>query len=101
MLATVVVVAMPVLGLGMVIGLVAWARDALVRRTPVGTAGVLLTAAAIGNLFVERRLGGAVTRPVLALFLERDGAFRSALLALAVTVLLLSATSVAVRLATR
>jgi len=100
-LATGAVIAMPLVALGLLAGLVAWARDAVSHRTPIGTAGVLIAAAAIGNLFIERRLGAATTRPVLALFLERDDAFRSALLALAVAVLLVVATSVAVRLARR
>ncbi|HYD10735.1 MAG TPA: hypothetical protein VEA78_11580 [Acidimicrobiales bacterium] len=99
--ATIAVVAMPFVVAGLVLGAVAWARDALARHTPAATIGILLTAAAVANLFVQRRLGRARTRPVMALFVEQGDAFRSALLALAVALLLAAATSVATRLPTR
>lgn len=101
LVATAAVVAMPVSVVALVIGAMWWARDALDRQPRVGVVGILATAAATGNLLLERPLGGRTTRPLLALFLEQGGAFRSALLALAIVVLLVSATSVAVRLATR
>jgi hypothetical protein len=95
--ATILVIAMPLALLAIALGVRAWARDALDHDPKVAVVGIIAACAAGGNLLVSRDLGPATTRPALALFLERGATFRSALLAMAVALLLVAATSVAVR----
>lgn len=99
LVATGVIVAIPLLLAVLLVGGVVWAQDAAERHPRFGPIGILVTAAAIGNLFVRQELGAATTRPVVALFVERGDAFRGALGSVAVVLLLVVATSVAVRLA--
>ena len=84
----------------LVLGLL-WGYDAARLHPRKATVGILVTVVALGNLFVRQDLGPTTTRPVIALFLEKGAAFEGALGGVAVVLLLVVATSVAVRLPTR
>jgi len=101
LVATGVIVLIPLTVALLLVVAVLWAQDATARHPRWGTIGVLVTAAALGNLFVRQDLGPASTRPVVALFVEEGEAFRGALASLAAVLVLGVATSVAVRLSTR
>lgn len=98
LIATGLIVLMPLAVAALVALLVLWVQDAFAQHPRKATVGVLVTAMALGNLFVRQDLGSATTRPVMALFVEHGAAFRGALGAVAVVLVLVMATSVAVRL---
>ena len=95
--ALLIVLAMPVVAIGVVALAYFWALDALQRSLPAGATGVLCTLVAAGNLFVERRCGGTVNRAILTAFVGPDDCRRSALVAIELVVLLAVATALVVR----
>ena len=98
LIATALIVLMPLAVAAVLLTLVVWVQDAFAREPRKATVGVLVTAVALGNLFIRQDLGSATTRPVMALFVEHGTAFRGALGSVAVVLVLVVATSVAVRL---
>ena len=98
LVATGLIVLIPLTVAVLVVLAVLWVQDAFGRDQRKATVGVLVTAVALGNLFVRQDLGRTTTRPVIALFVEHGDAFRGALGSLAVVLVLVMATSVAVRL---
>lgn len=97
LVATGLIVLIPLTVAIVIVALVLWARDAYARHPRKATVGTLVTGTALANLFVRQDLGSATTRPVMALFVEHGSAFRGALGSVAVVLVLVMATSVAVR----
>ena len=98
LLATIIIIAIPVAALLLVAGALAWGYDAVVRNRVVGGLGILAAAAATANLFVERTCDDGTNRPIVSMFIGGHGCHRSGLLALEILLLLVVGTSVLVRL---
>jgi hypothetical protein len=98
LLATIIIIAIPVAALLLVAGALAWGYDAVNRNPVVGTLGITAAAAAVGNLFIERACHDGANRPIVSMFIGDHGCHRTGLLALQVLLLLVVGTSVLVRL---
>jgi hypothetical protein len=98
LLATLIIIAIPVAALLVVAGALAWGYDAVARNPVIGILGIAAATAATGNLFIERTCDDGTNRPIVAMFISDHGCHRVALLALEVVLLLVVATSVLVRL---
>lgn len=97
-MATLLVIAIPVGALAFGVVAVAWARDAISRAPLPGLIGVFCTGVAAGNLFVERTCGGIANRPVITVALGTGDCHKSSLVAVELVVLLAVATTVVTRL---
>ena len=95
--ALLLVAVIPIAAFALLAGGVAWARDAISRAPVVGWIGMLLALAAIGNLVVPRRFGEVVNRPVLAAFVGDGHAERAGMMGIALVLLVVVATAIAVR----
>lgn len=97
-MATLLVITIPVAALAFGTVALAWARDAISRSPLPGLIGVCCTLVAAGNLLVERPCGGMVNRPVITVALGTGDCHKSSLVAVELVVLLAVATSVVTRL---
>jgi hypothetical protein len=98
LLATLIVIAIPVAALLLVAGALAWGYDAVVRNPYIGGLGIAAVAVATGNLFVVRTCRDGANRPITSMFVGDHACHRNGLLALQLVLLLVVATSVLVRL---
>jgi hypothetical protein len=98
LIALVLVLAIPAVGMAIVAGGIAWARDTIARAPVPGSIGVACTIIAAANLFVARTCGGSTNRPIVAMALPDDPCQRSALIAVELVLLLVVATATVVRL---
>ena len=98
LVALLIVIAIPFAALGLIVATAAWGRDAVVRSRHAGITGIVCTAVAAGNLFIARPCGDGVNRPLLAIVTGSDECYRAALMSFELVMLLVVATSVAVRL---
>lgn len=96
-MATLLVIAIPFAAIGLMVATRAWARDAVTRARIPGLIGVGCTAVAAGNLFVARRCADLINRPVISVALGDGACYKSGLVAIQLVVLLVVATSAAVR----
>jgi hypothetical protein len=99
-LALLIVVAAPVLVIGLVLGAADWARWLVRAGGVVGIAGLVLTAVATVNLFVPRTCATepveAVNRPLLSLAVDDGDCFHTGLAAVGFLGLAAAATSAVV-----
>ena len=98
LLATIIIIAIPVAALLLVAGVLAWGYDAFVRNPVIAILGIAATAAATANLFFERSCHDGVNRPIVSMFVGDHACHRTGLLSLEVVLLLVVGTSVLVRL---
>jgi hypothetical protein len=98
LVATLIIIAIPVAALLLVAGALAWGYDAIVRNPIIGVLGITAAAVATGNLFVERSCHDGANRPIVSMFVGDHACHRSGLLSLEVLLLLVVGTSVLVRL---
>jgi len=97
LLATIIIIAIPVAALLLVAGVVAWAYDAFVRNPVVAVLGYAAMAAATANLFLERTCSDGANRPITSMFIGDHACHRTGLLSLEIVLLVVVATSVLVR----
>jgi hypothetical protein len=98
LLATIIIIAIPVAALLLVAGALAWGYDAFVRNPIIAILGIAATVAATANLFLERSCHDGVNRPITSMFVGDHACHRTGLLSLEVVLLLVVGTSVLVRL---
>lgn len=98
LLATIIVVAIPVAALLLVAGALAWAYDAVAHKPVIGMLGIVAASVATGNMIVEHSCHDGVNRPIISMWVGDHACHRSGLLALELLLLLVVGTSVLVRL---
>jgi hypothetical protein len=98
LLATIIIIAIPVAALLLVAGALAWGYDAIVHNPVIAIVGIAATSAATANLFLERACHDGVNRPIVSMFVGDHACHRTGLLSLEVVLLLVVGTSVLVRL---
>ena len=98
LLATIIIIAIPVAALLLVAGVLAWGYDAFVRNPVIAILGYAATAGATANLFLQRTCHDGANRPIISMWVGDHACHRTGLLSAEIVLLLVVGTSVLVRL---